>query len=315
VSLGTSLWTIGMETTATRTTFETKATDGLFELVHRAAKAAASNELDSGGMLEIRAAGLVPGTVDPLAVEAEFSDDGLRRTIAKLDVHVRTEAAADATVIEQAVARFGGSKYTNVCFSTPLAQAEDEEDDLELLRPRTTADDALDITIDCSSSLPFYASNLALTSATLSTDEVEAAAECLKELGVSFSRPGKSSIRVAKFQLRGPVRSAAQAAAFAALSRRGLTVSLYSATIPTTQSVRVAWRVEPTPSGERREGLELCFSRGLAGTEGTSKEHVQAIDAFIREHFGVGVAEGQWTVESRKWTAGSESEAEKKSDS
>ncbi len=304
-----------METTATHTTFETKATDGLFELVHRAAKAAASNELDSGGMLEIRAVGSAPEAPHPLAVDAEFSDDGLRRTIAKIDVHVRAKTeVADKEVLAQAVARFGGAKYTNVCFATPLLQAEDDEDDLELLRPRTTADDALDITIDCSSSLPFVASNLALTADTLSADEKEAAADCLKQLGVSFSRPRGSAIRVAKVQLRGPVRAAAQAAAFATLARRGLSVSLYSATIPTTQSFRAAWRVEPTPSGGCREGLELCFSRGLAGIEGTTREHVQAIDAFIQEHFGVGVAEGHWTVESRKWTAGSESEAGKKTE-
>lgn len=302
-----------METTATRTTFETKATDGLFELVHRAAKAAASNELDSGGMLEIRLADAAPNEVHSLAVDAEFSDDGLRRTIAKLDVHVRAEVATpEVGVIEQAAARFGGSKYTNVCFATPLAEAEDDENDLELLRPRTQADDALDITIDCSSSLPFYASNLALTAAKLTAGELEAAADCLKQLGVSFSRAREASIRVAKFQLRGPVRSGAQAAAFAALARRGLSVSLYSATIPTTQSIRAAWRVEPTPGGGRQQRLELCFSRGLAGTEGTTKEQVQAIDAFIREHFGVGVAEGRWMVESRKWTAGSEPDAQKK---
>jgi antitoxin component of RelBE/YafQ-DinJ toxin-antitoxin module len=301
-----------METRSTRTHFQTKLQDGLFELVHRAAKAAASSELDSGGLLEIRAAGGSTEDGHPLAVTAQFSDDGLRRTIAKLDIHVGIEAEdADPSLVERVVATFGSPKLTNLCFAAPLTHPE-EDDDLELLRPRAAADDALDITVDCSSSVPFFANNLALVSSRLDAEELEAAADCLKRLGVGFSRAKKTTVRVSRFQLRLPVRPSAQAAAFSALVRRGMSVSLYSATIPATQSVRIAWRVRPNPSGGQSWTLELCISRGLAGVEGTTKEHVVAIDTFIRKHFGVEVAEGEWTVESRKWTTGSEPEIEKK---
>ncbi len=293
-----------METSVVRSTFTTKPEDGLFELIHRAASSVAANQFDAGGMLEIRTAVPAAGSAPVLSVDAQFSDDGLRRTIATLDVHLHIAGGApELTVLEEALTHFGGPQYTNVCFATPRAPVLDDGDDLELLRPRASADDAFDITIDGSSSLPFCFSNLALLAADLSSTEVEAAVDCLKQLGVSFTLRDRTSIRVTKFQLRGPVRASARAAAFVSLVRRGLRVSLYSATIPASQSIRIAWRVEPIPAGGYREGLDLCFSRGLAGTEGTSQDQVRVIEAFLRQHFSVEVGDGRWTVQSKRWTA------------
>lgn len=289
-----------MDDPAASRSCETKSDDGLSELVHRAAKAIATDVLDSGGMLEVRPAeGSAEGTGEVrVAIDAQLSDDGLRRTIAKLDLHVGLCCATlDVALVEAALTRFGGTAYANVAFGTP------EGAEAGARRGASKTEDALDITVDFSSAVPFHVRNLALTASHLAPSELAAAQSCLRLLGVGFT-PRAGGIRVARHQLRGPLRPGALAAALAGLVEQRMDASVYASTIPPTQGVRIAARRSDDAANGPSLWLEICFSRGLAGTEPTTPEQTLALEGFVRDRFGFAFGGRRWTVVSRR-SAGS----------
>ncbi|MBN2196275.1 MAG: hypothetical protein JW751_25910, partial [Polyangiaceae bacterium] len=107
---------MALETSTRSATFESRSDDGIHAVIQRAADAVASDELDSGGWLEI-----VPASRQrnpSWCIEAVFSDDGLRHSLAKVDVRLRsTVAQVEAALVHDAVTAFGGTEYTNLCFA------------------------------------------------------------------------------------------------------------------------------------------------------------------------------------------------------
>ena len=274
-------------TTETRRVFlETRAEDTLQVLLNRAAQAAANDELDSGGMLEIRPEGDARG----LVIMAVFVEDGLRGTLAQLDVAVTREAGKlDPAVVLEAIQQFGGTQFVNLCVSAPRA------DD----GARAFADDAIDVSVDFASGVPFVAKNVVLTRETLSSREAEAIPHCLRQLGVWHARHGQR-FRVARYQPRRPPAAEAQARAYQAGVEADMTVALYSAPLPTKRSLRLAHHVDLV-DGSPRRSLEICVSRGLRATEATTPQQVAAIERFLGRHFGLETAPGRYVVTSRRW--------------
>lgn len=291
---------MGIGTKTDAHTFESRTGDGLHAVVLRAAKAVAEDELDSGGLLDIVPDDQGPG--DPrLDIGAAFSDDGLRRTIAQLDVHVTSAVErTEESLLRDALTQFGGLAYTNLCLGSPRAAPDPESlEALEMVRP--SQDDALDVTVTFETSVPFVAKNVALTAARMTDEDRETAVACLRKLGVRC-RASKGRLPVSRWQLRGRMSLAAQIAAFLEGERRGANVSIYAATLPTTQSVRIARRLGAADAGARSV-LDVTLSRGLAKTEGTTKEQATTIEAFLTSHLGVSFPERRWRVTSRKWMA------------
>lgn len=285
---------MAVEVTTRQAHFEARAEDGLHAVVHRAAKVVASDEVDSGGLLAITPEDSSSGP--GLRIEAAFSDDGLRRAIASLDVHFELDLErVEPSLALGATAAFGGTRYTNLCFG-PAAPGPAAED-LESLLPR--GEDALDVTVTFPTGLPLFARNLALLGDRWSAHEREVAMACLGALGV-WHRASAAGVTVLPYQLRAPVTSEGQARALLAAVERGRTVTLFTSRIPPTRSLRCAVSVAPDGAPRR---LELCVSSGLAGTEATSAEDVHAIQRFAAEHLGLELAGRTYRVESRRWTA------------
>ena len=278
-------------TTETRRVFlEVRDEDTLQLLLNRAAREAANDELDSGGMLEIRPAeGESSSTV---VITAAFAEDGLRGTLAQLDVAVSREAVAlEPAVVLEAIQRFGGTQFVNLCVSVPKAADE----------ARSLADDVVDVSVDFALGVPFVAKNVVLTKDTLSAREAETVQRCLRQLGV-WNYRGKQRFRAVGYQPRRPPTAEAQAGAYQVGIEADMTVALYSAPLPTKCSVRLARRVDLL-DGSPRHSLDICISRGLRVTEATTPEHVAAIEEFLGRHFGLRVAPGRYLVTSRRWAA------------
>jgi len=282
---------MAVETSSRVVTFESRPDAGLHALVLAAVRAVTRDEFDAGGLLE-----LVPLPAEDapaIRIEASLSDDGLRSSIAQLDVHLSVEVGrVDAALVREATAAFGGTDYTNLCVAGEPQRAGGDEAG----EPRR-GEDALDVTVTFPGGWPLYARNRALVRPDWSAAERTGAAAALRALGVG-ARWRPAGVAVGGHQLRRRLTSRAQADAFVAAVEHGLFVALYTARIPPSSSLRLA--ASPGATGSLR--LEACVSHGLIADRLTTEADALAIQRFAERHFAFRPAARPWQVTSRTWS-------------
>lgn len=290
------------ETTTSDWTFRTDPSEGLHQIVLKAAKLTQGERMEASGILEI-----VPVQQDPscvLAIEAEVADDGLRRAISKLEVRVlHLTQSTPRALLERALRSFGGLEFTSLAFAEPGAHLTDEETPATGLHA-ATEEDAIDLTVQVPSKhFPFFAKNMTLSLPRLTTKERDVGALALGKLGVSH-RKAAESLRVAPFQLRRKMTLEAQASAFLALAEAGMRVSIYAAALPPVQSIRVAEQpAQPgTPAANpTTRRLEIDLSRGLSGGEITTSEEAFQMEQFLKEELGIAFGDREWRLRGNHW--------------
>jgi hypothetical protein len=88
----------------------------------------------------------------------------------------------------------------------------------------------------------------------------------------------------------------AQAAAYCRARRAGLTTSLYVATIPATQTVRIEELGERADVPDR---VDIYLGRGLSAGSSSSEQDAQAMQAYLSTTLGVQWAPRRYSVEAQ----------------
>lgn len=280
---------------------ESTADDGLFGIVNRAQTAVAGEDKQGPvGVLEID---LEPDGQEgtDVQIEAAYAHKGARRVLQRLDVHVRArldQVEADK-LLGDAIADFGGQKFTNICLSLP-GTTESRGSSAEAGRiqvPGNGVSEALDLTVYFPSRVPFYAKNLALLSDELAPGVLDDLSAVLAALGVKSHRHGAALV-VATRQLRGRVTRDQQLAAYREASARKLGVSLYAATLPTTQSMRVAESSARLEDGSLLGFVDCQLSHGLTPDTMTTPGDTARMQKILKRHFGLELGKRHWQVQN-----------------
>ena len=198
--------------------------------------------------------------------------------------------------LRQALEDFGGTQFTNLCVAP--AGAADQELDLTISFPRFAA----------------LADNTLLVPDYLNGEISDGYVAIAQALGASVKRKGQT-LTLSRRQLRSGMSADAQLRAVELARELGLDATLYSATIPAAQSVRIEERHpasddEPVhPSGDRDayrkgagakqgalEAIDVFVGRGLTAETNCSERDAVDIEQFFREGFGVGFGGRQWSL-------------------
>lgn len=286
---------------------ESKADDGLFGIISRAHVAVAGEgKQEPVGVLEIDLAAEQLDGAD-IQIEAAYAHKGARRVLQRLDVHARTpsgEIESDK-LLADAISQFGGQKFTNICLAPPgtVEKRASRADAGRIAVPESGLPEALDLTVYFPSRVGFYAKNLVLLSDGLAPALLDDVASVLEALGVR-SRRRSSALLIATRQLRAPVTQEQQIAAYREASRRGLPVSLYAATLPTTQSMRVAESHVRLETGATVGYLECQLSHGLTPESVCTPTDAMKMQKILTRHFAVELGDRRWTVRNIHGEAG-----------
>jgi hypothetical protein len=280
---------------------ESQPDDGLFGIVNRA-QAAVSGEgkQEPVGVLAIDLdADKLEGA--DVQIEAAYAHKGARRVLQRLDVHARAlvkEVAPDK-LLSDAISGFGGQKFTNIVLAPPdtLETRSSRADAGRIAVPESGLSEALDLTVYFPSRVRFYAKNLALLSDGLEANVLEDLAAVLGALGVR-SRRREATLLIAAQQLRAPVTREQQIAAYQEASRRGLPVSLYAATLPTTQSMRVTEERVELDNGESVAYVDCQLSHGLTPESMCTLTDATKMQEILKRHFALELGGRRWKVEN-----------------
>ncbi len=280
-------------------TIESQPDDGLFGIVSRAQVAVAGEgKQEPVGVLEIDLDAKELDGAD-VQIEAAYAHKGARRVLQRLDVHARSVSGKIATdkLLTDALARFGGRKFTNICLAPPGTREKraSREEAGHIAVPESGLPEALDLTVYFPSRVSFYAKNLVLLSDDLGPTVLDDVAAVLTALGVR-GRRSDSSLLIPGRQLRAPVTTEQQIAAYQEASRRHMPVSLYAATLPTTQSLRVAEGRVELASGASLDYLECQLSHGLTPESVTTPSDALRMQYILTSHFKVELANRRWAV-------------------
>lgn len=280
---------------------ESQPDDGLFGIVNRAQAAAlGEGKQEPVGVLEIDLdAEEVEGA--DVQIEAAYAHKGARRVLQRLDVHARAlvEDVAPDELLSDAISQFGGQKFTNIVLAPP-GTVETRGSRAHAGRigvPEGGLSEALDLTVYFPSRVRFYAKNLVLLSDGLGSDVLDDLAAILAALGVR-SRRRDTALLVAQHQLRAPVTRAQQIAAYQEASRRGLPVSMYTATLPTTQSMRVARGSIRLENGATVTYVDCQLSHGLTPEAMCTSSDAMKMQQILERHFGLELGGRRWKVEN-----------------
>lgn len=282
-------------------TIESKPDDGLFGIVSRAqAAVAGKGKQGPVGVLEIDLDAKQLDGAD-IQIEAAYAHKGARRVLQRLDVHARAVGGDIATdkLLADAVARFGGQKFTNICLAPPgtIEKRASRADAGRIAVPESGLSEALDLTVYFPSRVSFFAKNLVLLSDDLGPEVLDDVAAVLQALGVRSRRRG-SALLIVDRQLRAPVTAGQQVAAYQEAHRRRLPVSLYAATLPTTQSMRVAEGRVELASGTGLDYVECQLSHGLTPESVTTPSDAMKMQQILTRYFAVELGDRQWKVQN-----------------
>lgn len=280
---------------------ESEPDDGLFGIVNRAQTAVAGEQKEQPvGVLEIDLDADDPEGTD-VQIEAAYANKGARRVLQRLDVHVRAplERASTDKLLADAITQFGGQKFTNMCLAPP-GTAEQRSSSAEAGRiaiPESGLSEALDLTVYFPSRVPFFARNVALLSEALDAQVLDDLAVVLAALGVRGQRRG-GALHIARRQLRRPMTREQQIGAYQEASRRKLPVSLYAATLPTKQSMRVAESSVQLDGGSTLHFVDCQLSHGLTPDSMTTPSDATRMQKLLTGHFSVELGHRRWKVQN-----------------
>lgn len=252
--------------------------EGLNEVVMGAARAAAGPEHEPVGILEIdEVHGQDAQDGLHLSIEAAFGFVDGHGVIQTLGVRgILASSGPDMrSIVDRALARFGGSRVTSVCVAETRGAAE-----------------ICDVTVCFPAKIPLYAVNTALSKEGMTPAEQELCSEIFSILGVAWTAHGNAP-SVARRQLRRLMTPQAQLEAFCAAADRGARVSLYASAVPATQSV---W-VESGP-GPRGRYLDVFVSRGLSSTTHCTAADSAEMQRFFSGQLGAEFGAKRWAVEN-----------------
>lgn len=282
-------------------TIESESDDGLFGIVNRA-QAAVLGE-DKKQPVGVLAIDLEADELDgaDVQIEAAFAHKGLRRVIQRLGVHARapSDRVASVDLVADALSGFGGQKYTNICLAAPdAAERRSSKADVgRIAVPESGLEEALDLTVYFPSRVSFWAKNLALVGDELDQEVLSGLGAVLAALGVR-SRHRGNALLVAAHQLRPLMTAEQQVAAFRAAEKHRLPVSLYAATLPTTQSMRVTVARVKLDDGTTESYVDCQLSHGLTPESTCTLSDATRMQGVLSRHFGVELGGRRWRVEN-----------------
>jgi len=215
-----------------------------------------------------------------LGIEASFGLQLGKRVLSRIGVQVRDAAPRGeltAAIVRDAVERFGGVRFANLCASPPDDAAHE-----------------LDVTVSAGG--VGWLSELTLLAPAGEPSELRAAyRDVLGAFGlVPRERDGRLALPHRK--LAAPPDAPAQAAAFAAARRHALSVTLYSAAIPATRALRIA----EISAGEGRPPAEVQWylGIGLSGGGACTEADVLALQRYLEERTEARFANRRWSIRS-----------------
>jgi hypothetical protein len=213
-----------------------------------------------------------------LGIEASFGLQLGRRVLTRIGVQVHDSDPSGEmgeAMLRDAVERFGGVGFVNVCASPP-------------------ADAAHEIDVTVSAGSVRWLSEITLLSPSGEPSELRAAyEEMLRALGLD-ARVRGGRLALPHRKLAAPPDARAQAAAFAVARRHALSVTLYSAAIPATRALRVAEisAGEDKPPAQRQWYLGMGLSGGVVCTEAD----VVALQRYVEERTHARFSGRRWSV-------------------
>ncbi len=236
--------------------------DGVLGLAHRAEHELAERDETIGVLgLELQDAGDTA-----VGVEVAFAERLGRAVIERLELHFELPQAdvLPRDLIEEALGKFGGRDYTNLCL-----RAEDRE--------------LADVTIHFATRFKFFATQTALVGDVASESERKSVSRVLSALGV---RHGED-LSIPKWQIRGRMTVGAQLAAFATLAKEELSGELYAASLPAVRAAHFA-----LTEGRVRSTL----TRRLGDDAPSIASDAVQLSEFARERLGLELAGKRWLV-------------------
>lgn len=279
---------------------ESQADDGLFAILHAAARAVAGSRNDPVGVLEIlpELAGDAEG-VAPLAIEAAYAYQGGHRVVYRLDVRTRGVFDDDAAldIARAALTRFGSVKFTNFVVARPATGSGAARRGPYRVSQIGGSGGAelLDVTVYFPSRLPLYARNVALVADPLDDASRAIVERLLGAIGTGHRARG-TSLAVPARQLRGAMTLEQQLAALGGAQGEDLVVTLYASALPATRAVRLQTTRAAGRDDTNKSSVDLCISHGLRAITACTSEDTERMQAFVTQHFGARFDSRSWTI-------------------
>jgi len=253
---------------------EPDASAGVYSIAYSASAAIAELTSDALFSLDLESS----DGRQKLGIQASFGLQLGRRVLTRIGVQVhdaQPSGEVSESVVRDAVERFGGVGFANLCASPPADAAHE-----------------IDVTVSAGSMR--WLSEITLLSPSGEPSELRAAYEAmLRALGLE-PRVRDGSLVLPHRRLAAPPGALEQAAAFVIARRHALSVTLYSAAIPATRALRLA----AISAGEGKPPAEVQWylSMGLSGGVTCTEADVLALQRYSEEQTGARFAGRRWSL-------------------